>query len=91
LHFVRAITAVSANFLGDTFGFSGSDGLLLNSQAFDKFLQTLSSTVGTSVDVKTVLSLVVCTVTSSDGTQFKFNNASTYVFEGGAAVSVASY
>jgi hypothetical protein len=49
-------TAVAANFPGDAFGFTGSDGLLLNSQALDNFLQTLSSTVGTSVDVNTALS-----------------------------------
>ena len=51
----------------------------------------MSSTVGTSVDVKAALSLVVCTVTGSDGTQFKFDDASTHVFEGGAPISVASY
>ncbi len=84
-------TAISAYFPGDAFGFSGSDGLLLDSQALDDFLQTLSSTVGASVDVNAVLSLVICTVTGSDGTQYKFNNASTHVFEGGAPISVASY
>ena len=71
--------------------FSGSDGLLLNSQALDDFLEALSSTVGTPVDVNAALSLVVCTVTSSDWTKFKFDDTNTYVFEGGAPVSVASY
>jgi hypothetical protein len=84
-------TAVSAYFPGDAFGFSGSDGLLLDSQALDDFLEALSSTVGTPVDVNAALSLVVCTVTGSDGTQFKFDDTNTKVFEGGAPINVASY
>jgi len=84
-------TAVSAYFPGDAFGFSGSDGLSLDSQALDNFLQSLSSTVGASIDVDAALSLVICTVTRGDGTQFKFTDASTYVFEEGALISVTSY
>jgi hypothetical protein len=84
-------TAVSAYFPGDAFGFSGSDGLLLDSQALGDFLEALGSTVGTPVDVNAALSLVVCTVTGSDGTQFRFNDTNTYVFEGGVPISVASY
>jgi hypothetical protein len=31
-------TAVAVNFLGDSFGFTGSDGLLLDLGALDNFL-----------------------------------------------------
>jgi hypothetical protein len=61
-------TAVFAYFPGDAFGFSGSDGLLLNSHALDNFLQSLSSTVSASIDVDATLSLVICTVTTSNRT-----------------------
>ena len=84
-------TAVAANFLGDSFGFTGSDGLSLDSGALDNFLQTLGTSVGGFIDANTALSLVVCTASGIDGTQFNFDDANTYVFEGGVPIDVASY
>ena len=60
--------AVSAYFLRDAFGFSRLDRLLLNSQAFDNFLQSLSLTVSAFINANAALSLVICTVTTSDRT-----------------------
>lgn len=84
-------TAVAANFPGDSFGFTGSDGLLLDSGALDNFLQALGSSIGGSIDANTALSLVVCTVSGSDGTLFTFDDAKTFVFEGGTPIDVTSY
>jgi hypothetical protein len=84
-------TAVAANFPGDSFGFTGSDGLLLDSGALDNFLQALGSSIGGSIDANTALSLVVCTVSSSDGTLFTFDDTKTCVFEGGTPIDVTSY
>ncbi len=84
-------TAVAANFLGDVFGFTGLDGLLLNSQATNAFLQNLSSKVGAYVDVNDALRLVVCTAIGSDGINFTFGSIYDHVFKGGAPISVASY
>jgi hypothetical protein len=84
-------TAVAANFPGDSFGFTGSDGLLLDSEALNNFLQALGSSIGGSIDANTALSLVVYTVSSSDGTLFTFNDTKTRVFKGGAPINVTSY
>jgi hypothetical protein len=84
-------TAVAVNFPGDSFSFTGSDGLLLDSGALNNFLQALGSSIGGSIDANTVLSLVVCTVSGSDGTLFTFDDAKIWVFKGGALINVTSY
>ena len=84
-------TVVAANFPGDSFGFTGSDGLSLDSGALDNFLQTLGTSISGSIDANTALGLVVCTVGGSDGTPYPFDDTNTYVFDGGAPIDVASY
>jgi hypothetical protein len=82
--------AVAANFPADYFGFTGSDGLSLGSEALDTFLQALGSSIYRSINANTILSLVVCTITGSNGTIFTFNNIDT-VFKGGASINIESY
>jgi hypothetical protein len=83
-------TAVSADF-PSAYSFVGSDGLLLDSNAQNKFLENLSSKVLTPVDAGTAMSLVICTVTRSDGTSISFDVTRALVFAGGAPINVASY
>jgi hypothetical protein len=83
-------TAVSADF-PSAYSFVGSDGLLLDSNAQNEFLESLSSKVLTPVDAGTAMSLVICTVTGSDGTSISFDFTQAPVFAGGAPINVASY
>lgn len=82
--------AVAADF-PSAYSFVGSDGLLLDSDAQNKFLEILSSKVLTPVDAGTAMGLVICTVAGSDGTSFSFDVTRAPVFAGGAPINVASY
>jgi hypothetical protein len=84
-------TAVAANFPGDSLGFTGSDELPLDAGALGNFLQALGSSIGGFIDANTALSLVVYTVSGSDGTLYTFDDEKTPVFEGGAPIDVTSY
>jgi len=84
-------TAVSTNFPETLLDLADRIDYYLVPQALDNFLQSLSSTVSTAIGVNAALSLVFCTVISSNGTQCKFDDAMTHVFSRGALINVASY
>jgi hypothetical protein len=72
-------------------GFSGSDGLLLDSKSLNTFLDTFNAYTGLSLDVNTIIGLVVCSVTDSDGNTYHFDFTQTRIFKVGAPILVASY
>jgi hypothetical protein len=85
------VTAISANFPADSFGFTGSDGLLLESESLQSFLTTVGKFIGVKLDVASAMSQVFCTVTGSDGTEYTFDDTQTYVFAQGSPINVVAY
>jgi hypothetical protein len=70
------MTAISANFPGDAFAFSGSNGLALDLDSLNSFLAFF----GDSIDGNTLIELVICSAIDTARNVFPFNSAQTYVF-----------
>ncbi|PVH72513.1 hypothetical protein DL98DRAFT_539117 [Cadophora sp. DSE1049] len=80
-------TAIAATFPGDAFEFVDADGLSLDRASLNQFL----TFTGDMFHANTLLELVICTVTSTDGTQYSFGPIQDFLFDNGASVNVASY
>ena len=80
-------TAIAAMFPGDAFEFVDADGLSLDRASLKQFL----TFTGDMFDANTLLELVICTATGTDGTQYSFGPIQDFLFDDGASVNVASY
>ena len=74
-------------FPGDAFEFVDAGGSSLDTDSLSQFL----AFTGDVIDANTLLELVICTATGTDGTQYSFGPTQDFLFNSGAPVNVASY